>query len=413
MNVTATQIRPGDTVVTFPVTPPLWTDVHSVASRSRGRLVSLSFTTPLEQAPVPYRMTCWTEFETPTYPFVLMTNAPKNNTATKINERLETHRTHVADFWPLQAQHPRLAYLSDQLDPQDPHWELVLPPKTAFFTSSEVFFPGLGFTGKPPLANKATPEVREIGGRMRRVMTTQCWGFANAAYDQTVVVRGERMLPGQHMDTFLPDGTDIPASVQLQAEFLPMERMLIRLARPRPTDQDSLMAGLEEMLERARRVCGLRTNPMDLTGGHGNSVVISNRAQANTKTRFCFILGTHLADALKVPRAWKLSFDLAFRREVTIESTGGRVDPFQGRWPVTVLVRSQAEAKSFVEGGRGYTGVAALWEERRPLLAVDLGLEFQTNETRIHVEFLDGKRNTVVFEQALEAQLVLAFSRTA
>ena len=303
------------------------------------------------------------------------------------------------------------------MEPDDPHFEVALPPQTALYTSSEVLLMGLGFSGAPNpgprQSTKPDKVTKEIGGRQRRVMTTDCWGFFNEHATKTLVVRGDRMLPGQNIDTNLPDDVPIPATMQLQAELLPMGRVFVSIPRRRPTDQDSLLMGLEALLEKVRTACNLRSTQIEVTKGQGTSVMVSNHTYPQSKTRLSFVLGGALAQALSIPEDWKITFDLAFPRQVIIQATGGRLDPFRGRYPISILARSHGHARSYVEGGRGYTTMVALWEERRPLQVVDMGIDFEANETFLDVEFLDGKRNTVAFESTMEAQLVVAFSRVA
>ena len=115
MNVTTATVNSGDRSISFPITPPLWTSVASVASRSRGRLVSLSFTTPAEQTPVPYQLHCWTQVDYPTYPFTVQTGVAKNNLVAKLDVKLHDHLVKMGDFWPLHSLLPRLYYVGPEV----------------------------------------------------------------------------------------------------------------------------------------------------------------------------------------------------------------------------------------------------------------------------------------------------------
>ena len=489
------------------VTLPQWTDLASIQSRCRVRLASLVFTlvppplptaaqiaaataavaaaaaavaaavaaaaaaalaVPVPPSPPPaivapavvpaapaaafFGLRCRTELRVRHYPFTLVTSAHRNNTARKLDEKFRDHFDLAADYFPLQEALPRLYYVSDEVEPDDPHWELELPRNTMFVTSDPHFWAGIGFSGGSKPYSAAWSRVMKIGGRQKKEVHVLCHGFANSvSTGGTMVIRGEKMYSGQSLSLNLPPDAVVASSMQFQLEVLKVAAQALELPGQRQVTPDEVVVGLTALLEEAREACGLSSLPLDARLGPRGSVQIVSETHAGSKTKMILILDDEMSAGLNHPPNLPLIFDfeapgrtltLRLERELAApggggggallppppqqpvvlapplppppappQRTTGTWDPFRGKYPILVVLRGHGVSRSFVRG-RGYLTLLGRVEERRGALPADgVGLEMTASETYLSVQFLDCNRSLVVFDRDLTANFVFDFTR--
>jgi hypothetical protein len=425
MNLTTTFIRSGDSSADFRVTLPQWTDLGSINTKCRGKVHSLSFTAPPHKAPdaLRYGLHCQAEMEDNTYPFHVKTDRAASNTTTILNEKLDAHFRKAAEHFPLRRFLPLLYYVPDDVEPDDPHFEVYLPPRSRLFTSSEVFFAGLGFTGKPPEvgSGQRAPSMApaaftgDIGGRQRPVaVNTQCYGFFNDTDDHTITFRADKMSKGESLDSVLGKNVVVPRTVQLQVEFDRTRTVLVQTDEPLPATPEGAVLALTELFEESARVCNLKHNLMEasVSKTNRNHVVVKNRTLEGAKTTLWLRFDDRTASVFDVTPRALMAFPLALPRTVTFEMQAGRQDPLKGRGPVTVVAHGYGDAKSWIQG-RGYVTVLGVLDEKKGFYTLDLGLLFHTDQTVLKLEFLDNTFQPIQFAHDVHAHLILNFSRVA
>jgi hypothetical protein len=425
MNLTTGKVFKGDTSASFRITLPMWTDLNSINTRCRGRVHNINFTATdkdYEDEKVALGVHCTSMLTNVNYPFHLVTSKTVNNTASKLDDKLQDHFRKAAEHFPLQRSLPRLLLVDEAVDETDPHFELFLPPDTAFKTSSELFWPAIGFTGLPLEADDAqrSPSTAPskwldtIGGRQKAVVRTECYGFINDSETEPLVVRGDTMYSGASLLLFLPPNTTLPKNIQFQIDFdkNPVEYRWVHTATERTVTPENVVAGLTELMGEVADACGLSTNPLEAAEGTTpGTVVIRNRSVVGAKTRLALVFDDDTAELFGLARDMQFVFDLWTSRTVILDLPLARRDPLKGRGPVTVVASGYGDAKSFIEGGKGYATVVGVYEERKAFFSVDLGLEFQTDQTVLTLEFLDSNRKLIAFESDANVNLMLAFSR--
>jgi hypothetical protein len=466
MNLTSAAVRRGDSTINVRVTTPQWTDLASIESRCRVKIASLVFTlvppTPAEEAaaaaavPAPaapaaaaapaqppvtvrYGMGCVTTMTTNTYPFHIVTSVPRNNTSTKLSTKFYDHHRLAQAYFPLQEHLPRLYYVGEDVEPEDPHFELELPPHTMFFTSSAMFWGAIGFTG----ATRESPAapwagVRKIGGRLQRAASVMVYGYINKDLHETVVHRGNKVFPGQMLDSSLEQDAPMPGNMRFQMELIPRPEQLLESAHAAGVTKPELVVGLTRLLEEVRGACGLRSTQVDVQQGVKNVVEMTSRTMAGSKTRLILMLSDPLSAVLGHPLNLPLIFDLelppktikirlapgpaevaAAAAEAAAaagggaqlqqqQQTTGRVDPFRGRYPVLIVLRGYGVSKTFVQD-RGYLTPLGRLEERKVVPVDGVGLEMAGSETVLSIEFLDCDRQPFVFERAMTANFIFDF----
>jgi hypothetical protein len=423
MNLTTTFIRRGDSTADFRVTLPQWSGLDSINTKCRGKVQSLSFTAPPHKAPdsLRYGMYVETEMDVNRWPFHLKTDKAADNTAPRINEKLDRHFRRAAEHFPMRRNLPLLYYVGDDVEHNDPHFEVYLPPRSRLFTSSEEFFAGLGFSGKPadPGSGQRAPSIapaamtRDIGGRQRPVaVNTLCYGFFNSMNDHSVTYRGDKMSKGESLNSVLGAKVPVPPVVQLQLEFDSTNPVLVQTDQAMPATPDDAVLALTELFVESARILNLRHNLMEasVSKTNRNHVVVKNNTVEGAKTTLWLRFDDRTAPVFDVnPRAM-MSFPLALPRVVTFEMQAGRQDPLKGRGPVTVVAHGYGDAKSWIHG-RGYVTVLGVWDEKKGFYTMDLGLLFHTDQTVLKLEFLDNTFQPIKFTHDVHAHLILNFSR--
>lgn len=422
MNLAAAKVRAGDTGTVVTLTMPQWTDLSSlVHTRCRARLSGLTFTLPetavAAAAAVTYGLGCRTELAVRRYPFTLKTAVAKNNTASKLADKFAAHMANAAAYFPLQRAVPRIYYVDEDVSPDDPHYEVELPPRSLLFTSDPNVLLGLGFTGRGAGVTAPWEAEREIGGRLVGAAQRVVYGFDNRATSgPPEVLRGEKILPGQSVSFALPLGSVLGDALHFQVEFY--EQTVdepVALARRTGVTKNELIVGLTRLVELARIRCNLRNAQLEVLTGPNNTVQLVSRAWPGCKTRLVLTLDDELSDAIAHPRQLPLIFDLEQNKTFNVEAgvpPQTRPDPFRNRYPVKVVVRGFGPARSHVDGGRGYVSYLGRIEERRGVIPAEgVGLEIVTDKTSLTVEFLDMERKAIAFDREMNLNFEFDFVR--
>jgi hypothetical protein len=421
MNSTYAKIAPGSSTVSFPITVPMWTDLASTTqSKHRGRPLALTFVAP-GGAKVKYGANCHVALDPSSFSFSLATSVARNNTAKRLAERIKVGYDAAVNFFPLQRAIPRLYYVGEDIAPEDPHYEIELPPLSMFFTSDPHLLVGLGFTGQDLAGGGTSAAVfkfqHAIGGTDNaREEDVDVYGFIHMERFRRLVLRGDTMLPGMSLNQQFDDNTTIAKSMLVQTEFADMDSTYVALTGVdrgiRGTTKEELIVGLADLLDKVRTVCNLRSVQVDVSAGQGRQVVLTSRAFIGCKTTLYVTLDDGLADAVNQARKLPLVFNLELPRIYVLEVRGGKVDPFKNRVPVKIQVLGQGHAMSWVEGGAGYTSIlGTILDDKKPIVALEQGLIFTSEKSVMSVNFLDVERNIVEFNEEVTAHLEMVFTR--
>jgi hypothetical protein len=426
VNATSATIKAGDTGVNFPITLPLWTGgLSSQNEQCTGQIKSLTFTDTVDRAQ-PLRLGMWFASDygrEAVYPFRLQTTSPVGNKMKAVGDKLWTHYGKAREFWPLQLAVPRLQYVSVEVEPDDPHWELTLPPFTSMYSSYEYFFPTLGFNGgslsdaEEDVAPEQESQTRVVGGRQSMRVQTTVYGFFNDTED-TRGYRGITTYPGISLNEVLwelegaDEQTDWPGYVQLQKEFGEMELRKVQLPHPpRPFNREEVVSGVTLLLEMVRRELGIKSLQIDVGVAPVNAFTLSTRPIPDSKLTIVLGWDTATSAAFGVSKMTQMYFNLAYHRVFATEvRAGGKINPFEGKTPVLILgYGGPGPARSWVEG-RGFATVMGIIEEDEQITWV-ADTEFNTNNRQLSLDFQDLELKPHSFVSPLHAHLVMSFTK--
>jgi hypothetical protein len=415
MNQTSASVRAGESSATFPVRLPRWSGEDSLNTPCMTipkYLVVSQSKPPMIEYSLDYEL----RLVNPTYPFVLKFPTLASKEAENVGDRLKTHIAELTLFFPLMIAAPTLSYID--FDEDDPHFEVRLPPRSSLVTSSEVFFPALGFFEDDE--NSEPPEYSTglIGGRGRKIQSAHVWGFFNSSFTTKRIIRGITMHPGMSMEAMFEDEAEvtIPEEVQLQAELYEINRVFdtrtaTLVMRGDNRDEATLskaVTALEELLEEVRVGCGLHYNMLDVATDGISEITLSNRVYEGAATTVVLTLNDQMATAFNFPLQRNMTFNLAVQRSYTFKITSGIQDPFANKYPVSAIAYGVGDSKSWVEG-LGYACIFCVMREREPLISD--GVLLSVNQTYLTLQFLDSGRNKIVFANDAQLDLCLKFKR--
>jgi hypothetical protein len=418
LNQTSAVVSAGSSSATFKIRLPRWTGEDSLNTACLGvpRYLVVSPSRPRQ---IRYALTYFFRLAEPTYPFVLKTRgAGISRTMEDVSNRLTVHMENVARAFPLQASVPSLYY--DTKDDNDPHWEVRLPPRSAIYSSDELFFSGLGFLeGYPLEVDEPQESVAMIGGRNRRKKVARVWGFYNHSYDEVFPFRGVKAGPGVTMDSLaLAVADDFPADMQVQAELFEVtnvtDRRVVTLEDDGNRSAASLgtaVTALETMLETVKFELNLRYQLIDVATDGQEEIVLSNKPLVGTGCTIILIMDDEMSEAFQLPRQRSFIFYIDAPRSYSFRVPSAAPDPFKGCYPVTVVSQGFGPVVSWVEG-LGYVNLFGVLREGGDRKAVESeGSEFDVNQTFLTLQFLDSARQPVVFAAEHQLDLMMKFTR--
>ena len=409
INITEASVRVGEAVATFPITVPRPTGIDSAHQRCLGKLRHISFTgTDIRE--IPYHLHFWLVQNSRRYSFMIKTDVLDGNKPVKLSKKLGDHLVEASEAFPLQPDLPDLYYNQD--DEEDPHFELTLPGRSAFYSASELFFIGLGFFKHEHLRQ----ETREVGGRRgQKKATKRVFGFFNTS-TRVALFRGDTMHAGMSLNANVLQvfrDTPLPATMQLQVELLDWGRQVIQLppGEPRrlPATKQNAVRLLSMQLRRVAVVLGLRENTMDVISGAGDTVHISNRAFVHAGITLQIEFNAEMASAYGLDEGQMLVFPLDQTRTYDLQVRSVKDNPFIGLYPVIMKASGFGHPISFVEG-LGHSTVFAYLNDaadKHPILTD--GLMFATERTFVTIEFFDRNKQLIVFKDGHKIEILMSF----
>jgi hypothetical protein len=407
MNFSGATVRQGDSSATFTITLPQWSGLASVNKKVLGKPKSLSFS-PVGDRKVHYSLTYWVKYPKNYYPFFIRADDISKNKALAVGQKLQNHYIQLGGAFPLLESLPRLAYIQEGEDvDRRPHFELELPPRSAFYSNTEHFFVGLGF-GK----NRRLQVMQKTMSVASVVGYRDVYGFENTGYT-TQTYTSHEMQPGVSMNQVL-GLENLPKELFLQAELLDSKKF--EVTSPLGQFEPDLATGeraavlLPLLLERIRLQRDWKNNPFEVVLGVNDTVHLSNKATRAANMKVYLQLGPELCDAFGMSPTQAMSFplDVVSTYDLNLRSRG---DPFARLRPVILQTNSFGSAISYIDGS-GYQpilGVLLDHSNDQQQEFYSTGVVFDTDKTYMTIDFLDKNRQRITFKDDLNLSLLMTF----
>jgi hypothetical protein len=424
MNLTKATVRRGDSCVTFPIRLPYWSTQSQLNRKVLGKPKRIHFDSRLpEQVLYEADISLSYEGEHHLHPFFLNTRVnkinPEINTPPDLMRKLEEEYEYFETRWPEREIKPKL-YYDDQEDHENPTWVVELPPRSAFYSSYAYLFPALGFTDHKEM-------MRKISGRGARTSTIAVYGFFNFDQEDSRLYRAANsVFPNVKLEKLLPVNprTDrrivIPVKIQLQAEFMsPFQLLSMRPvhAGAQPMAAANATTAMNALRELATEFCqraNLKQTYINVfasgSGDNPDMLTLTSVTVPDARS----ILKIHLRPELEVlfnlPEHTPLVFPLGQSKSYVLDTSAKRRDPFYGLYPITIYCRGMGAADSYEEG-EGYVsifGVLTEKSEREKKIESD-GLVFETDNSRLSLEFKSFAQNVITFKREQTVHLSIKF----
>ena len=397
-------VKDGDDMATFVISLPNWSGLGSVNTRTLATPRSLHFTTTSDKK-VSFEVFFWAELDKRHYPFTLMTDNVESNKAENVAVKLKDHFDTMAKELPLLTNLPRITYNTE--DDDSPMFELNLPPRSAFYTTSDLLIKGLRFEKHPYLKNYN----RAIGAKGRRAMLKRVYGFFNNT-GETWTIRGGEMLPGVSMDAIIGQKA-FPKSVLCQVEMTNTSRM--RVPGPRgetrlqvASNANALRIWKQQLAEILTHL-GLPEDTLTAEAAPNDSIIISNTVTPNAGLKVGLEFNAALTEVLDLTPGQQLLFNLAKQQNHVLAIKKTKEDPFFGLYPIMVRASAFSNAISWVDGIGEVTVFGIIDEKtsRHPIIST--GLVFGTDKTRLTIQFYDKARRLITFKQGHNIGMLMHF----
>jgi hypothetical protein len=422
-NLTRAKVREGSSSATFNIRLPRWSGMAEVNTKSRGKPV---FLTPVRQAPktINYEAAATVTHTTHKFPFRMedLFDLRAEKTVNDLVRLMQGHMDDVGSCFSSMVEMPRL-YLELDKETNTDHLVIIIPPNMAFYTTYADFWAYLGFRKMD-----VTDSTEEIGGRGTRQIMTRVFGFVNKSQiEQKFTSRV--LLYGITKLTLLSDfDKRAPNRIQFQVQIYDGEPVAVF----RPPGQTPLTAstrdivvGLEGLLEDLRYRTNYATNLIEVSINNRDpeKLYLSNRVVTDVNlqgqdtprdysTKLHLQFGPDLCKALGIKDTQVFSFDVEVPRTYSFKLKGGGdqdSDPFQGRYPLTMISQSMGQAHSYIEGLGYIPLMAVIHDQKRPIYS--RGFEFETDNFNLTIEFYDKAMQKITFEEDLELILLIEFQR--
>ena len=404
MNLTRAIVQPGDRLATFPITLPRIDGPSSLSQRFRGMPKLLAFTT-LGARDIEYSLQCSLRHDNPTFPFVVITSNKESNKASSLSRKMDEHFANVKKAFPLVEDLPLIYY--DSTDPDDSMFRIVVPPRTAVYSSNELFFAGIGFGDSPGFMYGGE---RPMGGRSKTVAVNNTWGFANET-DDTQYWKGESMSAGLTMNAMVGD-VKFPAHMQVQVELLPIPFRLVEMEDHRrlPAAQADAVAALSTLMIGVKNKLNLKNDLFDVIPGEDDQVIITNRQYESAGVTVVLKFNEEMSKEFNLSVEREMSFHLASARSIDFKAKIDKGSPFESKYPVVMATCGFGDAVSWVEP-LGYRSVFAIIHKRGDQeIILSQGGNFQTNNAYMTVEFVGKDKKVVTFDSHMEISLNIFFN---
>jgi hypothetical protein len=416
MNSSSARVSLGDQCATFVVRKPRWNTQSSINQRCRGKIKRLTYAPP-PRAKVVYYAAFELEYEPGTqfYPFIMRTGSTAQGADTPgdIVRRFATHQRKAFQKFPELRNLPDLIWEAET-DDQYSGYVLLIPPRTALYSTRANFFRSMGF--------EAFMESRlaVIGGRGTDTIETNVYGFWNESYDeQQEHVALFSVQEDEPLSTFLDEDDPLPRNVQVQIEALKYGLVPFEIpGGPQPTDEDSASALLTRMGLDFADTCNLQQNPLEVfpveqtlpSGKHSSYLLLKNRKVENSSALLTFNMSNELLQAFRMPLNRKMIFFLNDVRSYKLQTDGNkRTDPFRNLYPVTIVCKDSGEASSWVEG-RGYVPLLAVMNDAGTEKTVDSeSTDFEVDTSSLTLEFLDYASRVITFQRDVILHVLFKF----
>jgi hypothetical protein len=300
---------------------------------------------------------------------------------------------------------PRLRY--NTLNPQIPFFELYLPPRTAFYTTSEVLWKSLNITGDMRLRKTE----RSIGAKGQRAQYKLVHGFFNTS-PEAWTIRGREMLAGTSMND-LAGVAEFPKFILCQIELTNTPRLLMPVIRGeamlQPATKANALRIWKHQAERIAEYLKLPDDILEVYPGDRDSIIWSCTARPGAGIRITLELNGVLGEAAELAPGQSLVFNVAKGSKYELTLKTYKDDPFHDMYPVMVKANAFSNAISWVDGVGEVTVFGIIDEKtaRHPIIST--GLVFGTDKTRLTVEFYDKHRKLVSFKQNHNIGMLMLF----
>jgi len=407
MNLSTATVRPGDSTATFCIRLPRFQGQASSNMRMLGRVVDVTYNS-LGVRDIPYFLSVSADYYQKTHAFFIKTERRQDNSLQNVARKLDTHNDNLAKVFPLQQSLPTVSLNVD--NNQDNHFVVSLPPRTAFYTSSELFFRALGLDRELELEQR----MREMGrGEKRLPVNKIVYGAFNESYN-AVQFRGRTVDQTQTLRETLPRDADLPDAIFLQVEFMGADGLVMRTppgeAVMQPASKENAVRMLRIQTEMIRQRLNLKTNLIEVLPGPRDTVYIGNRAFPGANMTLSIQFNNFMADAYGWQQGQQMVFPLEAARTYDIQVQSQKQDPFSELYPITMRMAGFGSSNSYVQD-HGYAAIMAYMRERGggDIDLTTVGMLFDSDATYITMEFLDKLRRVVQFKDGHEISLLMKF----
>ena len=374
--------------------------------RMMGKLVDIGYTST-EVRKIPYDLTFSLRYYKKTFGFFIRTSRRHDNTFTRIGEKLNTHFADLQKHCSLLQELPSMRFNTD--DEEDNHFVLTVPPRTAVYSPSEVFFQTLGFGFHRAIET----EYRSIEGSnaARNIPRKIVRGVFNEGFD-AMVIRGEALSATGNLNANLFPNTEMPNTLPVQIELLEMENMVMPLPDTEDERQEATKANalrlLTMQMERIRQELGLKTNVLQVISGAEDVVYIGNRKFAGANMIISIEFNEDMAKAYGWTAGQLMQFPLEVDRTYEISIKGSHTDPFISRYPIVAKMAGFGSSNSYVDG-QGYTAIMGYLRGGDHKIITN-GILFDSDCTYVTLQFIDKQQKVVRFEDGHLISMLIAFT---
>jgi hypothetical protein len=423
-------IRKGMTAANFEIRMPRFGGLAELGSKCVGNPVSLRAKLKVDRSSrkEPYSATFSISHDVSLYPFRMRNIYDPRSSVESFVRNFNKHMDDCAGLYPSIADLPKLSlHLND--DGESDTLTLTLPPKFAIYTTFLELFPELGFSIK----DMVEEDNHVIGGRGSSRTTKFVYGFYNGSV-QYVSYRSR--IPMQRTSSpynlwLSPDleASELPGTVQFQVEIGNWIAETLVSSQPLSFSREDLVLGLDSVFDGARMNLNLSTNIIEVkTAGttDRSTITISNRslrtlkeladpATADYITRITVDFSPGIKKALGLLDDDKLTFTTDQERGYTYLIQGEAFqDPFQSKYPVTMIAKSQGTNINYFEG-LGYVSLFGFMTEesvkRHMIPIASDGFIFNSDQSNLGIEFYDRAMNLISFEEDYDLHLMIKFRR--
>jgi hypothetical protein len=429
--LTKAEVYKGTSVANFPIRLPRFAGSAELNTNCIGFPVSIR-TKPVRPGgtkEVQYAASVSVGHDTNTYPFQMKNIYAPKKTVEEVVAAFQDHIDACSRVYPLMSELPTLVLEADAWDEmgETATLSLNMPPKSSLYTTFVHLFPSMGFDFK-----EMRSEEIVIGGRGSSVGKKVVFGFFNDSKEKRTFKSKIPMTWAMTMDFLWKETAtrtkDPPERVQFQVEMNNWIGESVILMELLSFSREDVIQGLDSLMAAISKRMNFYINMIEITAAGprertnidiSNRVLRSAREMTDPKTaeyisRMSIELGYELKRHLGISSNDKLMFSTDVERNYSFILQDTTADPFDSKYPVTMVSRGYGPSINYFVG-LGYVPVFGMMTEdsskRYIVPVVSDGFIYNSDHTRLSIEFYDKAMNLIQFEEDTDMYLMMKFKR--